>query len=421
MSADSKILLRNGVLTTVCLAVMVAALFTTSINEATRKAVIGSALAYVVGLWTHSGRQRGDDDPGAPGLSGLPVLCLAVLAFGACEMRGGSLRLGPPAPVVYDARGPVARLGDEYAAQAKLIADSIEMTTAAAPTFTSGRAGIYALNTDGLLYTQDANGLALKLHAAQSFRTSANCSGLSSPANGDVCYDTTLSAPRFYAGGWATFPTDSLVVHLAGTETITGAKTFNANVAMATTKTLTVGSNVLIGSVADKLNAAYLAIASQAAQDILVADSTSTFARKAVGSEGQRLSVVSGAVAWATVPYATVSGGETGTIGAATRYLVAPGQAPSATEYYLAVVTRATTSANLYCYLGVAPGGSDTVAVTVRENGSDQALTCTITGAAQSCSDTSNSFASVAGDRLSVKAVSSAGTAADLTCSFEER
>lgn len=411
MSADNRILIRNCVLTGVCLVVILGALFTTAIDDPTRKAVIGSALAYVVGLWTHSGRARGDD-PGAPGLSGLPVLCLAFLALGACDYRGWA----------FHWPGEHAEAKGDYGPQAKLIADSIEMTTAAAPTFTSGRAGIYALNTDGLFHTVDANGLDLKLHAAQSFRTSASCAGLSSPANGDVCYDSGIPGFRFYSAGWTTGPTDdSLLVHKAGTETITGVKTLNANVAMSSTKTLTVGSNVLIGSVTDKLNAAYLAIASQAIGDILVADSTTTFTRKAIGSEGQRLSVVSGAVAWATVPYATVTGGGTGAIGAATKYLTAPGQAPSATEYPLAVVTRATTSANLYCYIGTAPGGSDTVAVTVRENASDQALTCTITGAGTTCSDASNSFTSVAGDRLSIKAVSSAGSAANVSCSFEER
>lgn len=118
--------------------------------------------------------------------------------------------------------------------------------------------------------------------------------------------------------------------------------------------------------------------------------------------------------------YAHHSAGGVAALGAATVYLGSPGQNASATELVMSLVTRASTSRNLYCYAGTAPGGADTVVITVRENASDQALTCTITGAGQSCSDTSNTFASVAGDRISVKAVSSAGTAAGLVCSWEE-
>lgn len=53
------------------------------------------------------------------------------------------------------------------------------------------------------------------------------------------------------------------------------------NVSLVTAATLVVGANTLIGAVADKLNAALLAIASQATGDILYADSSSTFARLA--------------------------------------------------------------------------------------------------------------------------------------------
>ena len=73
-----------------------------------------------------------------------------------------------------------------------------------APSCPSGRACIYHLASGGQLYVVDGNGATQKIHAAKSFRTSANCAGLSSPANGDVCYDTTLTVFRVYAGGWVT-------------------------------------------------------------------------------------------------------------------------------------------------------------------------------------------------------------------------
>jgi hypothetical protein len=73
-----------------------------------------------------------------------------------------------------------------------------------APSCPSGRACIYHLASGGQLYVVDGNGATQKIHAAKSFRTSASCAGLSSPANGDVCYDTTSGYFRVYSGGWKT-------------------------------------------------------------------------------------------------------------------------------------------------------------------------------------------------------------------------
>lgn len=73
-----------------------------------------------------------------------------------------------------------------------------------APSCPSGRACIYHLASDGQLYVIDGSASTTKLHGAKSFRTSSNCAGLSSPTNGDVCYDTTLGYFRFYSGGWNT-------------------------------------------------------------------------------------------------------------------------------------------------------------------------------------------------------------------------
>ena len=75
-----------------------------------------------------------------------------------------------------------------------------------APSCPSGRACIYHLASDGQLYVIDGSASTTKLHGAKSFRTSSNCAGLSSPTNGDVCYDTTLGYFRLYSGGWRSVP-----------------------------------------------------------------------------------------------------------------------------------------------------------------------------------------------------------------------
>jgi len=123
-------------------------------------------------------------------------------------------------------------------ALAGVVTDQVTMSTQGSPTCTSGRACLYSKASDGRPYFKDANALELDANAARSFRTSANCSGLSSPANGWTCYDTGSSVFRFYSGGWTTAPVnDSLLVHLAGTETITGAKTFTSQVTIPATPT----------------------------------------------------------------------------------------------------------------------------------------------------------------------------------------
>lgn len=54
-----------------------------------------------------------------------------------------------------------------------------------------------------------------------------------------------------------------------------------------------------------------------------------------------------------------------------------------------------------------------------RQRSRARALTCTISAAGTTCNDTSNTFSAVAADRISIKAVSTAGTAANLACSLE--
>ena len=114
---------------------------------------------------------------------------------------------------------------------AGILTDNVVITPLASPACYSGRACLYAKTADNLLYTKDASGLELKLHAAQSVRSSASCSGLSSPAVGDLCYDTTLNTFRFFStAGWTSGAIDGAqYVTKTQTETVTGAKTFTAN------------------------------------------------------------------------------------------------------------------------------------------------------------------------------------------------
>jgi hypothetical protein len=65
----------------------------------------------------------------------------------------------------------------------------------------------------------------------------------------------------------------------------------------------------------------------------------------------------------------------------------------------------ASTLTNFYVELSAAPGVGNSVAVTVRKNGADTALTLTISGAAVSGSDLTHSVSVAAGDLLDIKIV----------------
>jgi hypothetical protein len=71
-------------------------------------------------------------------------------------------------------------------------------------------------------------------------------------------------------------------------------------------------------------------------------------------------------------------------------------------------VSTAMTLKNFYVVSNTAPVGAQTYVVTVRKNNVDTAVTCTITGAATSCNDTTHTVAFAAGDRISAGVVSSA-------------
>lgn len=63
--------------------------------------------------------------------------------------------------------------------------------------------------------------------------------------------------------------------------------------------------------------------------------------------------------------------------------------------------SAAGTMTNLYCNVTTAPGIGNQWVVTLRKAGVSQTLTCTITGAATTCNDTTHSFSFAQGDLLS--------------------
>lgn len=87
-------------------------------------------------------------------------------------------------------------------------------------------------------------------------------------------------------------------------------------------------------------------------------------------------------------------------------YLAPGGTASSATEATVQGVVGAPGNiSNLTANVSVAPGTGNSIAVTFRQNGADTALTCTISAAAKSCSDTTHSFAVALNDLIDIRAV----------------
>lgn len=100
-------------------------------------------------------------------------------------------------------------------------------------------------------------------------------------------------------------------------------------------------------------------------------------------------------------------------VAAGTTYLGAI--AADATESNVDVtLSSAGTISNLIAAPTIAPGGSETFTYTLRKNGSDTALTCTVTGDSISATDITNSVSVGIGDTISVKLVIS-GAATETT------
>ncbi len=104
-----------------------------------------------------------------------------------------------------------------------------------------------------------------------------------------------------------------------------------------------------------------------------------------------------------TTGASTVAGGTTAFIGPAT---------VNATESNVfCQVGFAGTIRNMYAQASAAPGGSETIALTVRKNAFDTALTCTISAALATATDLTHSFTVIATDVLDILVVSSGAAA----------
>lgn len=69
----------------------------------------------------------------------------------------------------------------------------------------------------------------------------------------------------------------------------------------------------------------------------------------------------------------------------------------------VSVVPISTTAQNMYVSISGTPGGTASYAIALMVNGSPSALTCTITSAITSCSDTSHTVSLSAGDLVSIR------------------
>lgn len=181
----------------------------------------------------------------------LPLL-LAALSLAACDGRGYEVTLlhvalGPERSAIMDAAVDAAeKLAEADApppAPYGIGTDALVLTPQASYSCASGHACFYASSSDNQIYQVDAAGNVTQLGLAKGLQISSNCSGLSSPPQGAMCFDTTLAQPRFFNGStWSTLPMDTALVHLAGGETITGIKTFTATPVFSTGATF--GANL---------------------------------------------------------------------------------------------------------------------------------------------------------------------------------
>jgi hypothetical protein len=75
----------------------------------------------------------------------------------------------------------------------------------------------------------------------------------------------------------------------------------------------------------------------------------------------------------------------------------------SATEVQVQnVVPTNGTVGNFFAFVETAPGGANSWVFTVRKNGVNTAVTCTLSGTAQQCGDTTHTIAFNQGDLISV-------------------
>src|SRR5437868_4986959 len=100
-----------------------------------------------------------------------------------------------------------------------------------------------------------------------------------------------------------------------------------------------------------------------------------------------------------SLAYATIAAGP------ATAYVGMFGAAcGTETEVQLPMPANGTVQ-ELHATLSVAPGSGNSVTFTIRKNGSSTSVTCTISGTATSCGDSSNAIGFATGDLISMQFV----------------
>lgn len=105
-----------------------------------------------------------------------------------------------------------------------------------------------------------------------------------------------------------------------------------------------------------------------------------------------------------------------------TRYFGGSQSAEDTAEDSFIIAPVAGALRNLRVHLGTAPGTGENVVLTVRVNGADTGITVTIANTDVAGSDTTNTAAVSAGDRISVSSVTSTlGAPADISaaCAFD--
>lgn len=195
MNSDSKILWRNLVLTAILSAVALYALRTN------HESVAAACIAFVGGLWLHSGRAR-DDGPSTPGMSALPVLCLAFLAFGACDRQAADFCAGlhvqtggPSLPA-----GPAMRAA-ELEIQGGINSDYLRLTTQAAlPAACASPYGCaYLKSADALPRLVSPSGVEYIAGTAwRAYQFAGTPGGV---ATGDIWHDTVTGYLMWRSGG----------------------------------------------------------------------------------------------------------------------------------------------------------------------------------------------------------------------------